>query len=234
MKLHITANKLAEFILKNPEQRLRLVRKLYREHARKKTDYPQYYMLLRSPAKRYLTGDASDPGELLRLLEKLVTRNETPWLTRDSKLTSEAVKSLLKLSAEIRALPATFLPTGKGTKAVLEYPDIDVIVTPDLIAHGSRNGKPLVGALRFYIAKERQFELGVRGAELVATMEHQWLTRTSDGKRIPDAVLCMVVECFQQRITKAPEDFGRHLKAIEDGCRAFSRMWHGMDGKEAA
>jgi hypothetical protein len=234
MKLHITANKLAELILKTPEQRMSLVRKLHREYAKKKTDYPQHYMLLRGPAKRFLAEDGLDPTELTRLIQKLKTRQGTPWINLDSKITSEAAKALIKLGPQIKKLDAAFLLPGSGTKAVLEFPGVDVIATPNLIVHGTRNGRPLIGALRFYIAKERQFELGVRGAELVATMEHLWLTKTATGQRAPEPSLCIVVECFQERITMAPIDTNKHAKAIEDGCSAFVRLWYAIDSKDAA
>lgn len=109
-----------------------------------------------------------------------------------------------------------------------------VTVTPDMIVHGERNGMPLAGALRFYLAKESSYQLGQRGAELVAVMEHLWLTRVASGDRAPEATLCMVVECFQQRVTAAPADTHAHLAAIQKGCRDLVQLWHMLDGQEAA
>jgi hypothetical protein len=44
----------------------------------------------------------------------------------------------------------------------------------------------------------------------------------------------MVLECQQQRITRAPDDILAQLAIIEQGCRQFVQLWHLIDDKEAA
>jgi len=231
MKLHITANKLAALITaKSPERRQALVRSLKRAAGQ---DFPPFYTALRGPAKRFVLNGAADAAELRRLVENMAKRHGSTWLNTDSRITSEAARALMQCAPKLRALDATFVLPEPGTKAVLEYPQVDVITTPDLIVHGKRNHAPLIGAMRFYVAKESSYELGPHGAQLVAAMQHLWLLKVASGQRAPDASLCLVLECFQQRVTCAP-DPGTMESLIQRGCDEFVRIWHALDDKEAA
>lgn len=231
MKLHITANKLAALITaKTPERRRALVRSLKRTAGE---DFPLFYSALRGPAKRFVLNGSVDPAELHQLIQRMSTRSGSTWINTDSRITSEAAGALIKCAPKLRALNATFVLPDPGTKAVLEYPQVDVITTPNLIVHGKRHHAPLIGAMRFYVAKESSYELGSRGAQLVAAMQHLWLLKVTSGQRIPDASLCLVLECFQQRVTCAP-DASATEGLIRRGCEDFVRIWHELDDKEAA
>jgi len=229
--IQVSANKLAEFITaKTPERRRQIVRQL--KHADK--GHPIYYTLFHSPAKRFLIAGASDATEILGLLDRLKNRVSTEWFARDSRITNEALRALIKIAPEIHRLNCTFELPGKQAKAKLVVGDVHVTVTPNLIVHAERNGKPLIGALRFYISKESTYELGRRGAEIVAVLEYLRLASLATGARTPDTQLCMVLECFQQRITAAPQDISFHEAAIKRGCRELADLWHLMDDKDAA
>jgi hypothetical protein len=231
MKIQIPANKLAEFITaKTPERRQQIVRQLKNG----KKGHPVYYTLFHKPAKRFLIDGASDATNILRLIERLKGRTQSDWYARDSRITTEALRALIKITPELHSLNASFVEPGKDSKTKLEFDDVQVTVTPNLLVHGERGGKPLVGALRFYIAKESTYELGKRGAEIVAVLEYLRLLRLATGKRTPDTELCIVLECFQQRVTKAPAHIENHVSAIEHGCRAFVQLWHQLDEKDAA
>lgn len=231
MTISIPANKVAEFVTaKTPERRKQIVRQV--KHG--KSGHPIYYTCFHGPAKEFLVTGVRDASGILRAIEDLKTRTKSSWYVIDSRITSEALRALIKLSPELHALPVTFTLPGKKSKTVLPFPDAEVTVSPNLLVHGERSGKPLVGALRFYLAKESPYQLGVRGAELVAVMEYEWLKRIASGARTPDPELCMVLECIQQRITKAPVDTSSHVAAIERGVREFAALWHLLDDKEAA
>lgn len=228
--MHIPANKLAEFIsAQTPERRERLVRQIKHGGA----SHPIYYQCFHGPAKTFLVNGASDASEILRTLDRLKARTKTKWYETDSRITASALKALISLGPRLYELNVEFVPSGKAN-ALLKLPDADVSVRPNLLVHATRNGKPLVGALRFYLAKESPAQLGVRGAELVATMQYLWLTQVATGARTPDPEHCVVVECMQQRLTKVPADPVRHIAAIEQGCRQFAEMWHRLDSEEAA
>ena len=232
MSIKISANKLAEFITaKTPARRRSIVRQLKR--ATTKSGHAPWYMAFGTPAKRFLSGGAANEAIILREIERMKSRTGKPWLNTDSAITSEAFKHLLKLAPDIRELDVKF-SAPKLPKVKLEFGEVLVSATPDMIVRGERNGIPLMGGLRFYIAKESAYELGQRGAQLVAVMEHLWLTRVATGESSPEATLCLVLECFQQRVTPAPSDTRAHVAEIEKGCRDFSTLWHLLDGKEAA
>lgn len=228
--MQIPANKLAEFITaKTPERRERIVRQVRDGN----TNHPNYYQYFHKPAREFLIGGVRDASDILRALERLKKRTGTKWLQTDSRITSQALQCLVKLAPQLHTLSAAFVTPG-SRKAVLHIQDADISAPPNLLVHGERKGRPLIGALRFYLAKESLYQIGVRGAELVAVMEYLWLKQVATGERAPDTSFCLVVECMQERVTKAPADPTAHIAALEHGCREFARLWHLMDDKEAA
>lgn len=234
MKLHVTANTLASFITaKTPERKQSIVRTARRAQQNDK-GYAPYYQSLRGPARRFLTDGARDASELRKLIEEMSARTGNKWHKTDARITSEAAKALIKLAPKLRELEVTYVLPKAGTKSKLEFPEIDVLVTPDMLVEKQKNNVTRAGAMRFYTAKESTYELGQKGAELVAVMQHQWLLTVASGRVMPDSSLCMVIECFQQRITTAPANTDQLLKIIEQGCHDFVRLWHGLDSKDAA
>lgn len=230
MRVLLPANKLAEFIIaKTPERRERVVRQTKAGGS----GHPIYYQCFHKPAKTFLVGGATDATGLLAAMEQLKSRKKTPWYEIDSRITAAALKALVQLGPKFYSLHAAFVEPGVS-RALLRLPEAEIAVRPNLLVHGERNGKPLVGALRFYLAKESPYQIGVRGAELVAVMQYLWLTQIATGARTPDPELCIVAECMQQRLTRAPRDPAAHIAAIERGAREFARLWHDIDDKEAA
>ena len=231
MSIHVSANKLAEFIAaKTPERRRAIVRELRRS----RKGYPPPYGCFRKPAKKFLVGGALDPQPVVQAIKRMEARRDTEWKQHDSLITIHAFNALLKAAPAIRALGVEFALPPPRAKARLAFGDVTVTATPDLLVRGERNGAPLLGALRFYIAKGAGYELGRKGSELVSVLEHRWLVSAATGERAPDASLCMVFECFQERITAAPERYDAHVAEIERGCAELSRIWHLLDGQEAA
>ena len=229
MKPHITANKLASFITsQSPERRRAIVRALKRSAG---TDFPQYYSALRNPARRFLASGATSTNELLQLIERMAERGGTKWLETDGRITAEAAQALIDNSAQLRSLPFRFFPPASRVKAIWEHPRVDVSVTPHLLV-ATRGKESASGALRFYIAKESTYELGVRGAQLVAMLLHLWQRGTTPLNAVPQH--CLVLECFQQRITPAPANPSPLELTIHRGCEDFARMWHMLDTEEAA
>lgn len=235
MDLHVSANKLAEFITaRTPQRRRSIVRQQLKQHHKVKKGYAPWYGAFETPSRAFLASGARDEGILLRAIERMKGRTGKPWLDTDSRITAEALKALLALAPDVRALGAKFSKPPPRLKARLRFDDVAVTVTPDMIVRGVRNGKPLIGSLRFYLAKESSYQLGQRGAELVAAMQHRWLAESATGESAPDAGLCLVIECFQGRVTAAPEDHDQALATIARGAREFARLWHALENEEAA
>lgn len=234
MTIKISANQLAEFITaKTPARRRQIVKqnKFGKGH-------PTYYPCFQTPAKEFLISGAQDATGILTAIDELKVRakehENSDWYATDCRITAEAFRALIKIAPLVRALNVTFAPLAAKPKKKLKFGDVEISITPNLIVHGERNKKPLVGALRFYLAKESTYQLGQRGAELVATLEFLWLTLVADGTRAPDTDLCMVLECQQQRITRAPADVAAQVKIIEQGCKQFVELWRLLGDKEAA
>lgn len=234
MKLHVTANTLASFITaKSPERKQTVVRAAQRALKNDK-GYAPYYRSLYTPARLFMKSSGGNSAALLALIEKMKKRGGKKWHLTDARITTEAAQALLKLAPQIEKLDMVFLMPPKGIKAKIEFPDIDLFVPPDMLVQKRRNTATSIGALRFYTAKESAYELGQKGAELVAAMQHLWLLRVATGPEMPDPSLCMVIECQQQRITHASTDTEQANKLIEQGCQDFARLWHRLDSKDAA
>lgn len=238
MLIHTSANKVADFIVaKTPERRRSIVRQVMRSKHQEK-GYAPYYSAFDTPAKEFLKGGATKPAIITRAIDRLPDRKSTGltrrWLDIDNRITREAFLALIELAPKIQARNVNFVSPSKSLKSILEYPEITVTVTPDLMVHGERNGVPLIGAARFYLAKDTPYQLGQRGAELVATMEFLWCLKNATGARAPDSALCMVVECIQRRVTVAPTNIETNVAAIERGCREFVEVWRQLSTEEAA
>jgi hypothetical protein len=232
--IKISANKLAEFITaKTPERKRSIVRRLIRE-AGKDRGYAPFYMAFRSPAKRFLEGGATDLGILTGAIQALKTRKGSKWKDTDARISKEAFLALQKLAPRFQELGVEFVEPASKLNAKLQFPDLSVTVTPDMMVHGERNGVPLVGALRFYLAKESIYQLGEKGAQYVAVMQHMWTLNNATGSRSPDSSHCMVAECFQLRVTVAPDDVAGFIAAIEHGAEEFVHLWHQISHDEAA
>ncbi len=238
MNIRVSANKVADFIVaKTPERRRSIVRQVMRARHQNKGFAP-YYSAFRTPARKFLEGGANSPSIIERAIKKLPGRATTSptrdWLDIDNRITREAFLALLQLAPKIQAQNVTFSTPPSKLNATLDFPDIAVTVTPDLIVHGERNGVPLVGTARFYLAKDYSYQLGKRGAELVATMQYMWCLKAATGKRAPEHSICMVMECIQQRVTIAPDDTAAYIAMIERGCREFVQVWRQLSTEEAA
>ena len=229
MKPYITANKLAAFITaRSPDRRRSIVRTLQRSTG---TDFPQYYSSLREPARRFVADGARTAAELEELIERMADRGRTRWLETDGRITSEAARSLLASAPLIHALPYRCFLRPSRAKAIWSHPQVDVSITPDLLV-SSHGQAPPSGAMRFYIAKDTAYELGERGAQLVATLVHLWQRSLRPEHAVAEH--CFVLECFQQRLTVAPADPTKLEIAINRGCEDFARLWHNFEADAAA
>lgn len=231
MTIKISANKFADFITAKTDQRRKSI---VRQLRRQTTDHAPYYMAFGTPAKEFLKGGLTDQSVILKAIHRMVGRTGTPWKNRDSRITSEAFRSLLSLKPQLDSLGIQFVKPKGIRSAKLQFPELQVTITPDLLVQGERNDKPLIGSMRFYIAKESTYQLGPKGAALVAAMQYQWLAHVATGERAPDSNLCIVIECFQQRVTAAPMDTQHQREILEKGARDLVHLWHEMDHEEAA
>ena len=237
MSLTISANKLASFIAaKTPEQRRRIVRDLIRESQIQEHNYAPYYASFRSPAKRYVANGAKSTTEIQQVIEDLKKRSAVKkrrWHAIDLRVTAQAFKALIAFGPQLASMPVSFI-IPPAEKAKLQFGNVIINVTPDLLIEGQRNGVPIRGSLRFYLAKESTYQLGPRRAELVSAMQYQWLAQNPRGNLLPDTSLCMVLECIQDRITFARTDANTELAIIEQGCHDLWNLWESMGRQEAA
>lgn len=235
MPIHISANKLADFALaKTPQQRRRIVRELKRQAAHKDQGYAPYYMAFRRPAKAFLASGTIGDQQIRRAINRLNSRQATDWQKIDSKITTQAFNGLLGMAPNLRGLDLEFVLRDANHRCTIQFPDVVVTVTPDMLLHGERNGVPLIGSLRFYLAKDSAYQLGPQRAELVALMQYQWLAHQNNKGRTADATLCMVLECLQQRVTAAPLNFTPHMALLESSSRQLVRLWDMSDDEAAA
>lgn len=235
VQIKVSANKLAEFITAHtPERKRSIVRQLIRAAKRKKVDWAPPYQAFKTPSRKFMAGGGKGIEILTAAIEAMKKRTGKESKNRDSRNTATAFAALIKLAPEIQSLGLQFLPVPSGFKGKLQYPDITVSVPPDLVVHGERNGVPLAGMLRFYTVKGTRYQLGQRGAELVATMQYLCAVQAATGSRTPDTSLCLVIETLQQRITKAPSDFMHNAAVIERGCREMVQLWDSLSHDEAA
>ena len=230
MSILVSTNKLAEFITaKTPEHRQRIVRALKR---RGKQGYG-HYAAFRTPACDFLSGGASDNAILENAIAQMGSRNATERITADSQRTAVAFKKLMEMAPEISLLDVSFKRYSGGRKVRLHFGEVAIPAAPHLLVHGSRNDVPLVGGLHFYVAKGRNYELGANGAMLVAAMNYLWVIDTQGTQRTPSPECCMVIECFQQRITRGSSDIEGMRETLKKGCEDLARLWHLMDDKAA-
>lgn len=229
MKLTVSTNKLAEFAVSNTARRLRIVQDLKKSAK----GYPPYYGAFRGPAREFLLGGATQSGVLAIAAERVAARRGSNRLSIDSRITVEAFRALQAAAPLVHRLRAQFarLPSVRK-QPVLGLRYLDVKAAPDLLLSSVRNGVPVSGGLRLYVAKESRYELGPHGAELVAAMIHQWLVAHSD--RVPDPASCVVLECFQQRLTAAPRDIHAALEELDRASLNLLHLWSSIDGEDAA
>ncbi len=232
MKIHVSANKLATFLAQPNFERRRAVVQGVMESRGKR--FPPFYSALRNPARRFGLSGWRNTTELNQLIGAMAHRRGSIWLNTDSRVTAEAAKRLLSLASDLRRQDFKIVLPPPKTKAILSYPGIDVVVTPDLFVEGERHGVPLIGALRFYWAKESTYALGAKGAAFVAAMQYRWLVERAVAQPLPDAELCLVIECFQGRLTAAPASSAGLDELLRQGCADFLRHWSALGGQEAA
>lgn len=230
----VTANRLAEFaVAGTPARRKSIVRRAVLAYIHG-TPFPPYYVSFKKPAQQYFVSGLTNENILNRAVKSLDSRNSTEWLARDSRLTQEAIKRLLEMSPDIRELGLGFEKPVKPNQAKIRFDDVVVSVSPNLLVFGERNGKPLFGAARFYMAKESPYQLGKVGAELVATMEYLWAVSVSTGAKTPDPALCLVFEIMQLHVTPAPADVSHRISQLQRAAREFAILWRSLYDTEAA
>jgi len=227
--MQISANMLAEFILaKDSERRVRLV-----QLVRHSVSHPLYYRAFEKPAREFLMGGARNALPLLALIERLENKQGTPWHLRDAKITIKAIRLLIAMGPQISGLGVEFGPSPKRRQR-LAVEGVSVSVPPHLLIRRQRQGRPELGALRFYTAQDSNGHFGVHGAQLVAAMEYLWLNQTNQEAIPVASSACMVLEVFQGRITALPEDPAYLVHRVEQGAREFAAIWQRLDTKDAA
>lgn len=119
-------------------------------------------------------------------------------------------------------------------KATLHLPEADISVPPNAIVNSPGRNGGSIGGLRFYLAKESRYQIGQRGAELIATLIYLWLAQTQQGGREVDPRMCLVIEVLQRRVTTAPADYAFHVELLRKGASDLVRLWQQLDAEEAA
>ncbi len=236
--IKVSTNVLAAFIAtKSPAKKRSIVRAV-----KEKKGGPSHYGSFNKAARNYLLNKGTSRAEIDAVIASLIAEAALPrdrqrskeWFQTRATLTAEAFKALETGIHLLDYGTLNFVLLPKGMKTRIQFGDVAINIRPDLLIEGNRNGVPIEGAFRFYVAKTAEYQLSKRAAELVSAMEYELLITNWKGKRTPDPSLCYVLECFQQRLTPAPADVQATRASIERGCREFSQIWHELDSHQAA
>jgi hypothetical protein len=234
VEIKVSANKLAEFITaKTPERKKSIVRQLVRQES-KERNYAPFYQRFKSPACKFMIGGCGDLSVLSNAIKALPQKCDTPWKSTDSRITKEAFISLGKIAPGIKRYGFEYSSVRSPSGNRLRFGNIYINSKPDLMVRHIRNGIPIFGAVRFYLAKESKYQIGEEGARYVAVMEYLWACHNYVGDVSPEPSLCFVVECMQKRLTFAPSDIESYKARISSECEKLEALWYLISSNEAA
>lgn len=162
------------------------------------------------------------PSLLHRATQLAGDRSGTP------KAITNRQNCVLAIEKFVDVLPA--LPEGVTYARTPQRPaplmigGVQVSIAPDVLVHATRNGAPVVGALKLHFPKDDDRALGANGSQFVAVLLHRWLSE-SGGSRRPLPELCLSVDVFRQSVHSAPRAQQRRLERIQDGCEEIAARW---------
>lgn len=219
----ISLNKLGEYLTATSEARRRRI--LLDQKFPSGIVVPRYRRFFPS-VRRYVSQRGHDRGLVEGAIAELKAVNTgTPWNQDDSHNTAAALNHFLKIAPRLTEGGCEFLPPPrKNTFLMIE--GVKVAISPHYILHAVIDGRPALGVVKFHLIKNVAKHMGAIGAQHAATLLHRWLIENlTDATRLPHPSLCFIVECWQDRITAAPERSEDRMENIARACREIAVIW---------
>lgn len=217
MEKNISINQLAVFIPAEEGKRLTIIKQQKKPNTFKVAPYST----ARSSMKNFVKNGFSI--ESIRFgVEKLQGRQSTSdYQKRDIQNSIEALRKFLELQfpADFKNLKIEFVKTNDG---FLALQNLNVIVSPDIIIKGEKNGITFYGGLKFHIAKGKIFTHSE--SEYAATAIYMFLKQKFKGESI-NPNYCLSVEVFGGRITPAPDNPILHISLLKKACIELVKLW---------
>lgn len=152
-------------------------------------------------------------------------KKKNKWQIDNANNTADALDLFLKLAPQVLDKSRVFLaPIKKNANVMIA--GVKVSIMPDYIVHQRVDGRDHQGAVKFHLIKGKQKHLGAVGAQHVAVLLQHWLeVNLPDAQRLPHHTLCLVVECWQSRVTVAPAKSEGRMETITNACREIAEIW---------
>ena len=147
------------------------------------------------------------------------------WHIDNANNTAGALERFMQLTPQIlNSSRAYIAPPRKDAFVTIE--GVKISVKPDYILHQDIDGRPRLGAVKFHLIKTVKKHMGAVGAQHVAVLLQHWLdVNLPDAQRLPHHTLCLVVECWQNRVTVAPAKSEGRMENIANACREIAEIW---------
>jgi hypothetical protein len=147
------------------------------------------------------------------------------WYIDNANNTAGALERFALLAPQLVADSRTFLPPPRKDAFVL-IEGVKISIKPDYIVHQNIGGRPHLGAVKFHLIKNVKKHMGAVGAQHVAVLLQHWLEiNLPDAARLPHHTLCLVVECWQNRVTSAPAKYEGRMENIAHACHEIAEIW---------
>ncbi len=215
----ISANKLGEYMVAS------FVRKrgIIKDQKRPPTALSARYAGLASPVLEFLTRRDTQPlHQAAATLSQ--QRGTTAWKESDRQSSIKALAALAGLAESLLDPQWTFVaPPTKPRKLLIS--GVEVSVQPHALVHGTKAGKPVLGAIRFHFIQDEESALEKRGSEHVASLLYRWCTELPAPGRLPHPAFCVAVDVFSGTITTAPVRQTKRMENIEAACEEIALRW---------
>ncbi|HAH55483.1 MAG TPA: hypothetical protein DCM02_09465 [Flavobacterium sp.] len=210
---------MAEFINATPARKLRII---------KEQKFPSKFIVSRYRIARNnmvssIRNQFSET-DIISGLERLNgIKPKSDFQTNDVKNSIEALRAFLKLQFpnDFKTIKCEFSkPEAKGF--ILE--GVNIIVSPDIILRGNKNGKPFVGGIKFHISKSKKINEAT--GKYVAHGIKLFLKKTelkSDEIILPEYCLC--VDVFGERVIQSPKKDDEFTIGLSEACEEIKRLW---------
>lgn len=228
----ISINKLGEYLVAKTDKRRRRI--IYDQKFPSGVITTRYGKFMPSVRDMVTNGGSAESvtetAEALRAQAKALgttelAKKKNKWHIDNANNTAGALDLFLKLAPQILSKTRILLAPPKKNAYVM-IAGVKVSIMPDYIVHQKVDGRDHQGAVKFHLIKGKQKHLGAVGAQHVAVLLQHWLeVNLPDAQRLPHHTLCLVVECWQSRVTVAPAKSEGRMENIISACREIAEIW---------
>lgn len=218
----MSANQLAEYTLASPTRRQAIIRN---------AKYAPTFLVIRYGAAKsaicdYLSDDTRSPHPLALAEQEQINQSKgdgTAHAKNDAALSAEAIKNFRSMIGPNFMKGLTFTATTNQLPK-LEISGVDVSVNIDLVARNQAKG--LVGGVLLQTSKAVASK-GWREDHSKCVSSLVWMLASKHLHTLGkvDRNLCMSVDVFAQKTTKAPTHYKRTLSNIEASCSEIAMFW---------